>query len=394
MADKLKDFFNEEIVRAIATDLHRAYRRLRTGAFVEACMNGLSELELTQRAWHIAEVMHEHLPQPFAAAARVVTESLGPEHASSDTFGMAPFRYAPHVFFVQKYGLDDFEAAMHAQYELTKRFSAESSIRAFLLKYPSEAYERLREWADDENAHVRRLVSEGTRPRLPWAPRLRAFQEDPRPVIALLELLKDDPERYVQRSVANNLNDIGKDHPELAVEVCKRWLVDASDGRTWIVRHALRSLVKKGHRGALALMGAGAEPKVAVANLRLTPASVAIGERLRFSFDLASTAPALQDLLVDYAVHFVKADGKTRPKVFKLRRLALPARESVELTGTVSFKDMTTRRHYTGAHRIELLINGVAHPLAEFEVRAPSSPVRSTGEGDHAKRGGGGGPEL
>src|SRR5262249_34126743 len=155
-----------------------------------------------------------------------------------------------------------FEPAMRAQYELTKRFSAESSIRAFLMQYPEATYARLLEWARDGSVHVRRLVSEGTRPRLPWAPRLRAFQDDPRPVIALLELLKDDPERYVQRSVANNLNDIGKDHPELAVEVCRRWSARTSPGRAWIVRHALRSLVKKGHRGALEAVGAGSRPKV------------------------------------------------------------------------------------------------------------------------------------
>ena len=370
MADKLKDFFNEAIIRAIADDLHRAYPLLKTKPFVAACMQGLADLELTGRAWHIAEVMHHQLPQPFAAAARVITQALGPELDTTETFGLALFRYAPHVFFVQKYGLDDFEAAMQLQYELTKRFSAESSIRAYLLKYPEQTYARLRDWARDESPHVRRLVSEGTRPRLPWAPRLRAFQEDPRPVIALLELLKDDPDRYVQRSVANSLNDIGKDHPDLAVDVCRGWLVDASPAREWIVGHALRSLIKKGHRGALRLMGVSGKPAVSIANARLVPSRVKVGDKLRFSFDLASTGRRAQDLLVDYAVHFVKANGGTRPKVFKLRKIALPAGQSIELSSSVSFKDMTTRQHYPGRHRIEVLVNGIAHPLAEFEVRA------------------------
>src|SRR5262249_59566100 len=167
----------------------------------------------------------------------------------------------PHVLFVQKQGLDDFEPAMRAQYELTKRFSAESSIRAYLVRHPDATYARLRTWAGDESVRVRRLVREGTRPRLPWAPRLRAFQEDPRPVIALLELLKDDPERYVQRSVANNLNDIAKDHPDVAIETCRRWLDGASEDRAWIVRHALRTLVKKGDRRALNAIGAGDRPR-------------------------------------------------------------------------------------------------------------------------------------
>jgi 3-methyladenine DNA glycosylase AlkC len=368
MAEKLKHFFNEPLVRSIAAELRRAHPPLRERPFVETCMAGLDGLELTARAWHIAEVMHDHLPRPFAAAAEIIVASLGPELAGTDGFGLAPFRYLPHVLFVQKYGLDDFEPAMRAQYELTKRFSAESSIRVFLVRYPDETYARLREWARDGNVHVRRLVSEGTRPRLPWAPRLRAFQEDPRPVIALVELLKDDPERYVQRSVANSLNDIGKDHPDLAVEVCRRWSAGASPARLWIVRHALRALVKKGHRGALAALGVDGKPAVRIADVKLVPRRVKLDGTLRFSFALASTAKKVQDLLIDYAVHYVKANGATRPKVFKLRKLRLSPGDRVELGDTLSFKDLTTRRHYPGRHRVDLLINGVAHPLAEFDV--------------------------
>ena len=225
---KLKDFFDEKLVREIASSISRAYPNFDAAGFVRSGLDGLDRLELLERGWHLAEALQRYLPQPFPKAADVLVASLGPEHPGSDQFGMAPFRYLPHVSFVQKYGLDDFEAAMRAQYELTKRFSAESSIRAYLVKYPEETYERLVEWARDENVHVRRLVSEGSRPRLPWAPRLSAFVQDPQPVIALLELLKDDPERYVQRSVANNLNDIGKDHSEIAVGVCRRWSVGAS----------------------------------------------------------------------------------------------------------------------------------------------------------------------
>ena len=218
-----------------------------------------------------------------------------------------------------------------SQYELTKRFSAKSSIRAYLVKYPEETYERLVEWARDENVHVRRLVSEGSRPRLPWAPRLSAFVQDPQPVIALLELLKDDPERYVQRSVANNLNDIGKDHSEIAVGVCRRWSVGASPGWEWIIKHALRSLVKKGHTGALELRRGRRKPEVAISKARLAPPDVEVGKKLRFAFDIASTGKAPQELLVDYAVHFVKANGATSPKVFKLRRIVLPPSATVEM---------------------------------------------------------------
>jgi 3-methyladenine DNA glycosylase AlkC len=369
MAAKLKDFFDNRLVRSIAGDLRSAYRGFDQRAFLAASLNGLDDLELTARGWHVAEAMHRHLPRPFAKAAKVIVTSLGPELDRSDEFGLAPLRYMPHVFFIAKYGLDDFETSMHAQYELTKRFSAESSIRAFIVKYPEATYARLLEWARDPNVHVRRLVSEGTRPRLPWAQRLRRFQEDPRPVIKLLELLKDDPERYVQRSVANNLNDISKDHPDLATEVCRRWSASTSAGRQWIVKHALRSLAKKGHRGTLEVLGVGDKPKVSVSRIKLVPRRVKLGGELRFSFELISTAKRVQQLLVDYAVHFVKANGATRAKVFKLRKIVLSPSARVELESKVSFENMTTRRHHPGRHRLDVLINGVAHPLAEFEVR-------------------------
>lgn len=369
MAEKLKHFFDEPLVRSIAGDLRRADPSFRQRAFVAACTKKLRRLELTARASHVADVMHDYLPQPFTAAAQILIASLGPELARTDDFGLAPLRYMPHVFFVQKYGLDDFEAAMRAQYELTKRFSAESSIRAFLVRYPNETYARLVQWARDENVHVRRLVSEGSRPRLPWAPRLRAFQEDPHPVIELLELLKDDPERYVQRSVANNLNDIGKDHPDLAVAVCRRWLIGASPARAWIVRHALRALLKKGHRGALETLGVASKPEVSIKEVQLDPVKVSIGGKLRFSFRIASTGRSAQQLLVDYAVHFVKANGAISPKTFKLRRITLRPSAQVELGSTVSFKNMTTRHHYPGRHRLDVVINGMAYPLAHFDVR-------------------------
>lgn len=376
MPEPLKNVLNAEAVHALARDLHRAHPALRTREFARECLGPLDGLELLQRARHIAGVMHRHLPSSFAAAATVLIDSMGPELARSDEFGLAPLRYLPHVFFIREHGLGDFESAMRAQHELTRRFTAESSIRPFLERYPRETCARLREWTQDPNVHVRRLVSEGTRPRLPWAPRLVAFQKDPKPVLALLELLKDDPERYVQRSVANSLNDISKDHPDIAVDVCRRWSRGASAGRAWIVSHALRSLVKAGHRGALAVMGVARQPRVRIHGARLSTRRVAIGGVLRFSFDIESLGRTRQDLLVDYAVHFVKANGGTRPKVFKLRRLVLPPAARTNLGGSVSFKPMTTRRPRPGRHRIDVLVNGVVFPLASFEVRSSSAASR------------------
>ncbi|HEU5074229.1 MAG TPA: DNA alkylation repair protein [Polyangiaceae bacterium] len=369
MAEPLKHSLNANVMQTLARDLSRVQPAFSEAVFVRQCLTGLEALELTARGWHIAEVLQRHLPADFPEAAAVVQAALGAELDRTDAFGMSLFRYLPYVFFVQKYGLDAFEPAMQLQYELTKRFSAESSIRAFLVRYPDQTLARLRRWTKDPNVHVRRLVSEGTRPRLPWAPRLRAFQNDPTPVLALLERLRDDGERYVQRSVANNLNDISKDHPELAVATCARWLEHPSAGRIWIARHALRSLVKQGHRGALRLFGAGREPEVRVERLRITPRRAHIGDTLRFEVGLVSTSAQSQALVCDYRVHFVKAGGKTSPKVFKLKQLELGPAESVELRGRVSLAPMTTRRHYPGRHVLELVVNGVSLPLGEFVLR-------------------------
>ena len=376
MAEPLKNFYNDRLVRSLAKDLAKV-SDIDERSFVGACVKGLAQLELTPRAWHIAEVLRTHLPPDFRAAAHVLVKALGPRQEQTEQFGMEPFRYLPFVFYVQKYGLSEFEAAMQAQYEITKRMSAESSIRAYLVAHPAATYERLRLWARDPDPHVRRLVSEGTRPRLPWAPRLPDFVRDPRPVLALLELLKDDPVRYVQRSVANNLNDIGKDHPELAVETCKRWFVGATPARDYIVRHALRSLVKRGHRGALRVLGAGGKPRIHISDVRWSAEVVGIGGSLRFDFQLSSRSRATQQLIVDYAVHYVKANGSTRAKVFKLKNIRLEAGGSVPLGAKLSLLQRTTRTHYAGRHRVELLINGLPHSLGEFELlQTPATKSR------------------
>lgn len=369
MAAELRDFYDASVVRDIARDLKRAHPAFRDRAFVAECLAGLEPLSLTGRAEHIAAAMRRHLPGDFTLVARILQQSLGPVHRGTESFGMAPFKYLPHTMLVAWDGLEHFEPSMQLQYALTQRFTAEFSIRAFLNAHPEATYARLVEWSADPDAHVRRLVSEGSRPRLPWAPRLRHFQADPAPVLALLERLKDDPSLYVRRSVANNLNDIAKDHPDVVVATCRRWLAErGTDERRWIVSHALRSLIKAGHRGALTLMGAGATPKVRLSAELVTPKRVRLGDRVECTMTLTSTSKAAQDLIIDYVVHYAKADGRTSPKVFKLKRLSLDRGETVPLRVRISLADLTTRRHCPGRHRVELRVNGRDYPVGAFSV--------------------------
>jgi 3-methyladenine DNA glycosylase AlkC len=367
MAEPLKNQYGPEIPRTIARMLSAVYPKFRQKAFLAEVSRGYDDLELLDRGRRIATVLHAYLPNEYPRALEILVESSRVPVKRNDQ-SMASFLYFPHLHFVGSYGLDHFEESMAAQHELTQKFTAEFSIRPFLERYPEVTLERLEAWTSDPSPDVRRLVSEGTRPRLPWAPRLRRFLENPAPVLSLLDRLKDDPELYVRRSVANNLNDIGKDHPDVLVETAKGWIKGASETRRWIVRHALRSLVKKGDPGALAVLGFGSVPKVSVKRANLSPSKVSPGGSVTLSFDLTSTATRRQRLLVDFCVYFVKANGSTAPKVFKLKTFDLAPNETVSLRKSISLKPMTTRRHYPGKHRVEVLLNGREFEVGSFAV--------------------------
>jgi 3-methyladenine DNA glycosylase AlkC len=270
--------------------------------------------------------------------------------------------------FVAKYGLDYFDISMQALYQMTKRFTAEGAIRAFIQKYPDRTLTVLQQWAEDPNCHVRRLVSEGTRPRLPLAPRLRDFVHHPRPVLALLEQLKTDPELMVRRSVANNLNDIAKDHPDLVLETLARWKQAVDPATQWIAGHAARTLLKQGHMGALALLGYPAENNISVASFQLNQTSVRMGEDLVFTIEILSTTDAPQNLLIDYVVHHLKANGKLAPKVFKLAKKRLVPRAMLSLTKRHAFRPLSTRVYYPGRYALEFQINGQRWGWQEFEL--------------------------
>jgi 3-methyladenine DNA glycosylase AlkC len=380
MGEPLKDFFSPALVRRLAADVARVLPEFPSRAFVTQASAGLADLELLDRGKHIARALALHLPASYPDAIDVLLRSLGPEHAHDELVGvgMAPFFYLPHVLFVAERGLDHFDISMLAQYELTKRFSAEGSIRPYIAKYPDRTFAVLRQWAHDDNAHVRRLVSEGTRLRLPWAVRVAWLDRNPERVLELLELLKDDPTTLVRRSVANNLNDLGKVHPALLIRTCAAWLGEGvSVERRALVEHALRSAVKRGNPDALRLLGYGATPAVAIEAVRFEPRRVAIGGSVAMTFVLRSKSTSAQNLLVDAAVHFVKADGNGKPKVFKLKRVLLPSRGELEMQTRFSLAVHTTRKPRPGRHAVDVLVNGIAVPAGSFEV----TPQRSSRKG-------------
>jgi 3-methyladenine DNA glycosylase AlkC len=370
MAEPLKTFFSPDLVRRLAADIARVHSSFPRRAFVALASKGLDELELIDRGAHIALALASHLPESYPDAVDVLLRSLGPEHETDELIGvgMAPFFYLPHTLFVAEHGLDHFDLSMRAQYELTKRFSAEGSMRPYIALDPERTFRVLRAWTKDENAHVRRLVSECTRLRLPWAMRVPWLDANPERVLELLELLKDDPSTMVRRSVANNLNDLGKVRPELLTRTCAAWLEGPSAERRALVEHALRSAIKRGEPGALALLGYGGKASVAVEDVRIEPKRVPIGGKVSVEFTLRSKTRAPQDLLVDLAVHFVKASGNASPKVFKLKRIALLPKGRATFEKTVSLAVHTTRKPRPGEHQVDVIVNGTTLPVGSFVV--------------------------
>jgi len=352
-----KDYFDEEMAWRLGRAIQTVHPPFAVTAFVGQVVPQLPPLELKARVVVFAEALRDFLPSDYPQAVRILRQILEDELAEAEGMFVDGWLLMPVAHFVEAYGLDHFEESVSAMYEITKRHTSEFTIRPFLLRYPDQLLPILHEWTGDPSPHVRRLVSEGTRPRLPWAMQLRPFINDPTPTLALLEKLKNDPSEYVRRSVANHLNDIAKDHPERVIDTCRRWQVDASKGTAWIIRHALRTLIKDGYPDALALLGYG-PPQVRLAQLAVTPAGITMGESITLAFTLHNETAEPQDLLIDYIIHHVKANGQTSPKVFKLTTRTLSGGEAVEIQKAHSFRPVTTRRYYPGEHGVSVQVNG------------------------------------
>lgn len=246
MAEPLKAQYGPEIAARVADLIAPVWPGFERGRFLSRALDGYAALELTGRAKQLADALAEVLPPSPPEALAILTASLGPPHASDELegAGFGPFVYLPYVYFVARYALEHAEAALDFQEAVTQRFTAEFSLRAFVDRHPDLTFARLERWTRHPSPHVRRLVSEGTRPLLPWAPRSRRLLDEPERALALLEALKDDPTTVVRRSVANHLNDVAKHHPDTVVAIAARWLEGATPERRALVEHALRGLVK------------------------------------------------------------------------------------------------------------------------------------------------------
>jgi 3-methyladenine DNA glycosylase AlkC len=375
VAEPFKNLINRDIVLGASRHLRRVWPAFDRKRFEALALGGLEALEFKARAQHLCAALEATLPAGFDAAADVIEAALGPpgradtsDELRIDERGLAGWVVWPLSEYVARRGLAHPQRALRTLRELTQRFTAEWAIRPFIEQHPELAFAALREWSCDPNPHVRRLVSEGSRPRLPWGLQLKALIADPAPTLPLLAALQDDPSPYVRRSVANHLNDIAKDHPVLIAQWLAQHLPDASAERRALLRHASRTLIKRGDAGVLKAWGLGRRLKGS-ATLALSRRRVVLGEDLELAVTLQSTSPRAQRLVVDYAVHHVKANGATAPKVFKGWSVELAPQASLALRKRHGVRPITTRTYHAGRHEVDLRVNGEIVARAFFDLK-------------------------
>ncbi len=359
-----KHWISEELVKKMAMDISTVFPQFNVKSFLLVSKK-LAALELKHRVLAIREALHEQLPQDYLKALKIILAVLEKDNLKG--FDLWPF-----TEFIQTYGLEHFDESLQALSILTQKFTAEFAVRPFLVQYPEKTYSALQKWAKHPNHHIRRWTSEGSRPRLPWGMKLHSAIRDPKPGIKILNLLKFDEELYVRKSIANHLNDITKDHPDLVISTLKEWNQKCPDQHQekllWVKKQALRSLIKSGYLPALTLMGYGKQAQIKIGKLKINKNKFELGEVIDFELQLISTVKKMQKIAVDYIIHYQKSNMKTSPKVFKLKVLELKPGETFLIKKRHSLRPVTTRKHYPGLHKIEVQINGKVLASADWHL--------------------------
>ena len=363
---QLKNIYTRELLKGYAELLQSIWPSFPVKSFVEAVFNEeWPSLELKQRTRHISQALRRHLPASYSEATDILVKSAEVLRGPSGDHMM--FQYGFIADFVEAFGVPEPDISIPAMEAITRCTSAEFAVRPFLLKYPERMYQQMLDWAKHPSYSVRRLASEGFRTRLPWGMGVPAIKKDPSPILPVLEILKTDAAETVRRSVANSLNDIAKDFPELALELAQKWQGISAE-TDWVVRHGCRMLLKRGNPVALRLFGfEQADTQVAVRDFDCTK-QVPVGGKLAFKFSLENTGAQTANLRVEYAIAYLTASGKISNKVFKIKELTLAPGEAVSFDKYQRFQDFTTRKHYPGAHRIAVLANGLEAAALDFVV--------------------------
>ncbi|MCE5173124.1 DNA alkylation repair protein [Paenibacillus profundus] len=360
MAEALKEMYNPSFFQHFCAIVKQAHPEFDDRLFMNLIFDQeWGNRELKQRFRHITHALSATLPPSYPEAIELLMK-ITPQCRG--------FEYLFFPDFVEEYGLAHWDVSISALKQFTASSSSEFAVRPFIEADPIKMMSIMEEWARDEDHHVRRLASEGCRPRLPWAAPLKMFKDNPAPILPILSLLKEDESEYVRKSVANNLNDISKDHPGLVKKIGSEWK-GQHPHTDWIIKHGCRTLLRKADPEVLSLFGFNTEPDVQIKNLLLSNDQLSIGDTLAFEFVLVNPSPDIHKLRIEYGINFVKANGTTSRKLFKITENTYKNGE-VAFHRTHSFKDLSTRTHYEGQHRIFIAINGREMAEAYLQLKA------------------------
>ena len=366
MASPLKNMFNAAFFEKLCPVLKQTIQQFDSRNFIYRVFNNTwPELELKQRVRHISTVLHDFLPRDFKKAAGLMVDlsnALRKNEMHEQGFETI---FIPD--YIEVFGLEYPDESLSAIEQITKLVSGEFAIRPFLIHYPEKTLQKMLVWAAHPDANVRRFSSEGCRPRLPWAVGIPFLKKDPSSILPILEALKEDPSEYVRRSVANNLNDIAKDHPQIVLNIVKKWQ-GRNPNTDWIIKHGCRTLLKKGDHRALTLHGFDPKSRATIRSFILLKKKIKIGEHLNFEFDFFTREKREANFRLEYAIDYITATGKNSRKFFKIAEKNIIPGEVISIQRKQSFKNFTTRKHFKGKHCITILANGKELGAKEFMV--------------------------
>lgn len=377
MAQSFKDIYNEQFFEKFTKDLKLVINDLDASEFVSQVMdNEWGNREYKQRIMHITTILRKFLPAGYRDAIAKILELLEciknalPDFSKIDdkNFGLLTLQYGAILDnYVEQYGMDDYETSIKAIEKITQFTSCEFVTHPFIVKYPEKMMEQMLVWSKHEHWAVRRLASEGCRPRLPWAMALPNLKDDPAPIIPILENLKNDPSRFVRLSVANNLNDIAKDNPETVIDLVKRWKGESEEVE-WVIKHGCRTLLKQGNPEVMKLFGFDSIQNISIEKFQISTPEVKIGNSLEFSFNLLNSNNKKTKIRLEYGVYYQKANGALAKKVYKISEKEYAANSVTQITRKHSFRVVTTRKFHPGLHRVAVVINGNEFEKHDFEL--------------------------
>ena len=368
MAEPLKYIYNNEFFSELESCLQKIAPDINTKTFIATVKNKSWVLmELKQRMRHLSTVLNESLQGDYQEKLEKVLNLVDalPENSKVQYSGLA-YMYIPD--FVAQYGLDDVGISLKAMEKINMVTSCEFAIRPFLLRHEKKVMKQMLLWSKHPHQNIRRFASEGCRPRLPWGAAIPSLKKDPSPILPILKNLKNDPELYVRKSVANNLNDISKDNPGIVIDIAKSWQ-GSSAAADWIIKHGCRGLLKSGHPDVLRIFGTGNHIKVGVTHFTLSSAALQIGDELHFNFQMQLQELQPSKLRIEYAIYYQKANGSLSKKIFKVNEGMYDSVRTYKFSRKHSFKDLTTRKHHAGTHAIAIIVNGNELAKRDFKLK-------------------------